>query len=55
MVHHAHFGWNAPTPERAIGSLSHDKAKDFNVVYGSAQQHNQKIHCIHAAITTRRA
>lgn len=50
-AHHSHFGWAPPTPQREGGKLH---TKEYAFCYGLANQHNQRVHNTHMAITTRR-
>ena len=55
LSHHAHLGWNAPTPQSRIAILDAQTHARHGMQYGMANKFNQDIHFKHAAISTRRA
>ncbi|GFR41230.1 hypothetical protein Agub_g1903 [Astrephomene gubernaculifera] len=56
-AHHHHFGWLPPSPERRIGGSFTDvtaSQSGHSYAYGIANDHNQRIHNTHMAISTRK-
>ncbi|PNW85060.1 hypothetical protein CHLRE_03g170050v5 [Chlamydomonas reinhardtii] len=57
FVHHHHFGWLPPSPERRVGgSIAHASPRQagHGVSYGIANSHNHQIHNTHMLISGRK-